>query len=507
MRFPRSSGILLHPTSLPGRYGIGDLGAEARRFADFLHSAGQRIWQVLPLNPTGFGDSPYQSFSAFAGNPLLISLEELRDRGYLSACDLEGTPDFPERAVEFSRVIPFRTGLLRKAAVYFFAHAEAEDRAQFERFCRENSAWLDDFAMFMAAKEAHGLRAWTEWEPGLAHRDPRPLDAWRDRLGREIEVHRYWQFEFDRQWRALKTYCGERGIRMMGDLPIYVAHDSADVWSHPELFHLDPSGRPTKQAGVPPDYFSATGQLWGNPIYRWERMRESGFPWWTERFRAALATFDVLRLDHFRGFEAYWEVDAGETTAMKGRWVKGPGAELFRHLAHQLGELPIVAENLGVITPEVEAIRHEFCYPGMALLQFAFGNDPQAPSFQPHNYPRNLVAYTGGHDNDTVEGWWRGGVGESTRSEEDVRREHAFAREYLGACDEPMHVVMVREVMRSVADTAIVPLQDVFGLGSEARMNTPATLGGNWCWRYSRDELTDEIATRLRRWAEIYGRL
>ncbi|MGH9522936.1 MAG: 4-alpha-glucanotransferase [Terriglobales bacterium] len=507
MRFPRSSGILLHPTSLPGRYGIGDLGAGARRFADFLHSAGQRIWQVLPLHPTGFGDSPYQCFSAFAGNPLLISLEELRDRGYLAPADLDDAPEFSADEVDFARVIPFRTVLLRKAPERFFACASEDDRREYERFCGVNSTWLDDFALFMAAKEAHGLRAWTEWEAGLAHREPTLLHAWRERLRGEIQVHRFWQFEFDRQWRALKGYCGERGIRIMGDLPIYVAHDSAEVWSHPELFHLDQDGRQLRQAGVPPDYFSATGQLWGNPIYRWDRMRESGYRWWTERFRAELAAFDILRLDHFRGFEAYWEVNAGETTAMNGRWVKGPGAELFRHLTRELGELPIVAENLGVITPEVEAIRAEFSYPGMALLQFAFGNDPQAPSFQPHNYPRNLVAYTGGHDNDTVEGWWTGGVGDSTRSEDDVRREHAVAREYLGCGDDPMHVVMVREVMRSVADTAIVPLQDVLGLGSEARMNTPATMGGNWRWRYSPNALTAQIAARLRRWAEIYGRL
>lgn len=507
MRFPRSSGILLHPTSLPGPYGIGELGAEARRFADFLHAAGQRIWQVLPLHPTGFGDSPYQSFSAFAGNPLLISLDELRERGYLPAAELERPLEFPASEVDFARVIPYRLGLLRKAADRFFANAGSSDRKVFDHFCQTNGYWLKDFALFMAVKEAHGLCSWTEWQSPIAHRDPSAIEEWSKRLRHEIDVHRYWQFEFERQWSDLKHYCAERGIRIMGDLPIYVARDSADVWANPELFHLDDRGRPTKQAGVPPDYFSATGQLWGNPIYRWERMRESGYRWWTARFKSALAMFDMVRLDHFRGFEAYWEVGAGETTAMHGRWVKGPGAELFRHLTRGIGELPIVAENLGVITPEVEAIRNEFSFPGMALLQFAFGTDPQAPSFQPHTYSRNLVAYTGGHDNDTVVGWWTGGVGDSTRSEEDVRREHAFAREYLGCEDEPIHHVMVRQVMRSVADTAIVPLQDLLGLGSAARMNTPATMGGNWRWRCAPNALSPDIAARVRRWAQIYGRL
>lgn len=506
MRFARSSGILLHPSSLPGPYGIGDFGHEARRFAGFLHDAGQRIWQVLPLNPTGYGDSPYQSFSAFAGNPLLISLDELRDCGYLLRVDLEHSPQFPEDAVDFERVIPFRLALLRKAATSFFGSRNAA-RDEFESFCTANSEWLDDFSLFMALKEAHELRPWTEWPPALAHREPAELERWRNNLATQIDAHRFWQFEFDRQWRALKSYCAERGMRIMGDLPIYLAHDSADVWAHPELFYLDESGRPAKQAGVPPDYFSTTGQLWGNPIYRWDRMRESGYAWWTRRFRAALAMFEIVRLDHFRGFEAYWEVGAKETTAANGRWVKGPGAELFRHLTRALGNLPIVAENLGVITPEVEAIREEFEFPGMALLQFAFGNDPQAPSFQPHNYPRNLVAYTGGHDNDTVVGWWTGGVGDSTRSVDDVLREHAFAREYLGFENQPIHWVMIRQVLRSVADTAIVPVQDVLGLGSEARMNVPATLGGNWRWRLRPGALAPEIAARLRRMTEMYGRL
>jgi 4-alpha-glucanotransferase len=507
MSFSRSSGILLHPTSLPGRYGIGDLGSEARQFADFLQAAGQSIWQVLPVNPTGYGDSPYQSFSAFAGNPLLISLEDLCNRGYLTAAELDAAPAFPDGEVDYAHVIPFRLGLLRKAADRFFNGASPDDRALYDDFLRNNAHWLDDFALFMAAKNAHNLVSWTEWDPALARREPAALKHWRERLAPDIAAQQYWQFEFHRQWTALQAYCHARAIRIMGDVPIYVAHDSADVWSHPDLFYLDENGRPTRQAGVPPDYFSATGQLWGNPIYRWDRIREAGYAWWISRFRAALRLFDMFRLDHFRGFEAYWEVPATDATAMNGRWIKGPGAELFRVLTRELGNLPIVAENLGVITPEVEAIRHEFGFPGMAILQFAFGNDPQGPSFRPHNYPRNLAAYTGVHDNDTVVGWWTGGIGDSTRSVEDVKKEHAFARAYLGFENEPIHWVMIRQVMRSVADLAFAPLQDVLGLGSEARMNVPGRPSGNWRWRYLPGALKTEHAARLREYSTMYSRL
>jgi 4-alpha-glucanotransferase len=507
MPFPRSSGILLHPTSLPGRFGIGDLGEEARHFADFLHAAGQSIWQVLPVNPTGYGDSPYQSFSAFAGNPLLISLEELRLRGYLTDSDFAHAPAFPAVEVDFARVIPFRLELLVAAAGRFSSSAVPDDRALYDNFIASNAYWLDDFALFMAAKSAHNLVAWTEWDPALAQREPGAMDAWRQRLASQINAQKYWQFEFHRQWCALQAYCHARGIRIMGDVPIYVAHDSADVWAHPEMFYLDENGGPTQQAGVPPDYFSATGQLWGNPIYRWDRLRENGYQWWIDRFRAALAIFDMVRLDHFRGFEAYWEVPAGETTAMNGRWIKGPGADLFRVLTRTLGDLPIVAENLGVITPEVEAIRNEFGFPGMAILQFAFGNDPQGPSFRPHNYIRNLAAYTGVHDNDTVVGWWTGGIGDSTRTADDVKKEHDFARTYLGFEDEPIHWVMIRQVMRSVADIAVVPLQDVLGLGSEARMNVPGRPSGNWRWRYVADTLKPDLSERLRRYSMMYSRL
>jgi 4-alpha-glucanotransferase len=454
---------LLHPTSLPGPHGIGDLGPEAYRFVDWLASEGQRIWQVLPVGPVGYGESPYASFSAFAGNPLLIHVE-----------DAGAAPAFAEDRVEFERVVPWKMDALRRA----WRRAGAGEKGP---------AWLDVFARFMGLKTANGGVSWKEWDPNV-EADPD-----------EIEFQRFLQTEFTRQWCALKRYANDRGIRIMGDVPIYVAMDSADVWAQPELFRFD------VVSGVPPDYFSATGQLWGNPIYRWDRMEAEGYSWWVERMRTALETFDFVRMDHFRGFEAYWEVPASEETAEHGRWVKGPGARLFRALERGLGPLPIVAENLGVITPEVEAIREEFGFPGMAVLQFAFGRDPQGPSFQPHNYPRHLAAYTGTHDNDTVMGWWRSEGGDSIRTADDIAREKAKATAYLGAGDAPMNLVMIRELMRSVADTVVFPMQDVLGLGSEARMNTPSVASGNWRWRMTRAQW--EGAPGLREMAELYGRV
>jgi 4-alpha-glucanotransferase len=493
MRFPRSSGILLHPTSLPGPFGIGDLGKEARHFADFLAASGQTLWQVLPLGPTGYGDSPYQCFSSIAGNPLLISLEML---GRFDA------PKFPEDRVEFERVIPWKMAELEKAAREVVLPGKA-----FEEFCETQSWWLDDFALFMALKERDPSQIWTAWEADIRSREPRAMAYWRGTLRESIETQKFLQFVFFSQWKALRAYCRERGIRVMGDLPIYVAHDSADVWANPEFFQLNEDGSPKVVAGVPPDYFSATGQLWGNPIYAWDVLEESGFEWWLKRFRAVLDMVDLVRLDHFRGFEAYWEVPFPATTAEHGRWVKGPGSSLFHAAEARLGELPLVAENLGVITPEVEAIRHEFGFPGMSILQFAFGNDPQGPSFRPHNYPREIVAYTGTHDCDTAMGWWTGGgKGDSTRTAEDIQREREVARRYLNTDGAGMNWVMIRALLASVADTVLVPLQDVFGLGNEARMNLPATASGNWRWRFTRDMLTDDAAHRLRELVELYDR-
>ena len=510
MRFPRCSGILLHITSLPGRFGIGDLGPCAYEFADFLFSAGQKLWQVLPLNPTGYGDSPYQCFSAFAGNPLFLSLERLRDQGLLQSSDLNLAQSlaFPEDFVDYRPVIAFRMAALRRAAQVFFADGSHADRAAFDRFCESANPWLDNYALFMACKDAHHGTMWPLWDAQIRKRDAQAVSEWSRKPAPELKAYKYWQFEFFQQWEHLKIYCQQRGIRFMGDVPIYVAHDSADVWAHPDLFYLDDQGRPTVVSGVPPDYFSSTGQLWGNPIYRWDLLAASGFKWWIERFRAALALFDMVRLDHFRGFESYWEVPAGETTALHGRWVKGPGEEFLSAMQNVFGELPMVAENLGVITPPVEELRQQFGLPGMSLLQFAFGTDPQGPSFRPHNYSRDLVAYTGGHDNDTTVGWWlSSGAGDSTRTPEEVRKEHDFARAYLNLRDDSeINWVMIRAVLASVAEVAILPMQDVLGLGSAARMNLPGTVSGNWKWRYRPGALSSELSARLRSLVTLYDR-
>lgn len=505
MRFPRRSGILLHPTSFPGPHGVGDLGHDAFQFLGSLTEAGQKLWQVLPLNPTGYGDSPFQCFSSVAGNPILISLDRLAEEGILSAHDLATRPEFPPDQVDFGAALAFKMPLLTQAAQTFLgARGPQQD---FEDFCRTHAGWLDDFALFVAAKNVHGGVAWTQWDPAISRRDPAAIQQWSQRLANDIAVIKFWQFEFFRQWQALREHAHAQGIQIIGDIPIYVAHDSADVWANREFFCLDAQGNPTSVAGVPPDYFSATGQLWGNPIYDWERLKACGYRWWIERFRSALHLYDILRIDHFRGFEAYWEVPARDQTAEHGRWIKGPGAELFSVLQNELGELPIIAENLGVITPEVEHIRRQFGFPGMAILQFAFGNDPQGPSFRPHNYERNLVAYTGTHDNDTVVGWWNSKPGAgSIRTADDIRKEHAFAREYLGFTDEAINWVLIRGVLSSVADTAIIPMQDVLGLGSEARMNLPGSPSGNWRWRMRPHEFTPQIAARLRRMNEVYDR-
>jgi 4-alpha-glucanotransferase len=506
MRFPRASGILLHPTSLPGPFGIGELGPAAGRFVDFLAGAGQRLWQVLPLSPTGFGDSPYQCFSAFAGNPLLISLEQLVLEGLLSASDLDPLPDFPKQSVDYGRVIHFKLPLLKRSFEAFTngASARAED---FEDFCQTNKGWLTDYALFMAIKQTYHGKVWTEWDRSIALREPEAVRHWSVVLKAEIEAQKYFQYQFFRQWEALRRHALQCGVSILGDLPIYVAHDSADVWAHPEMFYLDDTGNPALVAGVPPDYFSATGQLWGNPLYRWDKMAASGYRWWVERFRTVLSLVDRVRLDHFRGFEAYWEIPAAEPTAIRGQWVQGPGATLFEELQGALGELPIVAENLGVITPEVEAIRERFGYPGMSILQFAFGRDPQGPSFQPHNYSRNLVAYTGTHDNDTTVGWFTSrGTDDSTRTLREIDEERRFACDYLGTNGREIHWVFIRTLLASVADSVIVPLQDLLGLGSEARLNRPSTATGNWCWRYTQEELTLDLQQRLKRMTVMYGR-
>lgn len=506
MNFGRTSGILLHPTSLPGRFGIGDLGREAYCFVDWLAGARQRVWQVLPLGPTGYGDSPYQSFSTFAGNPLLISPQRLHEDGLLAARTLAECPAFPADKVDFGPVIQWKRAVHLEAATAFFADAAHDDRADFERFCVENDWWLSDYSLYMAAKEAHGWLPWNRWDPALVRRDHDALHEWGTRLAEPIRVLKFVQYQFFKQWTALKRYANDLGIRIFGDIPIYVAHDSADVWGHPHLYQLDADGSPEVVAGVPPDYFSATGQLWGNPIYRWDVHQQSGFAWWIDRIRATLRLVDIIRIDHFRGFESYWEVPATESTAVNGRWVLGPGDALFHSLRGALGEPPIVAENLGIITDEVENLRRRHEIPGMAVLQFAFGPDAEHSGLLPYKWTHDTVAYTGTADNDTTIGWWKARGG-TTLDGDVIKQCRAYAKRYLNTTGRDIHWVCIRAVMASVADTAIFPLQDVLGLDSDARMNLPGSFGGNnWRWRYTESQLADAPADQLRDLTDVYGR-
>jgi len=503
MKFPRRSGVLMHPTSLPGRYGIGDLGDDAIQFVDFLVSAGQSYWQVLPLSPTGYGDSPYQGLSAFAGNPMLISPQRLLEAGHLRREDLDALPHFPKDKVDFGAVIYHKTRLLDRAFANFQAYAPQSQRQVFDRFCQEQAGWLDEYALFMALKVAHDLRPWHEWDPGAAMREPEDLDRWRATLAEPILCQKYLQWQFFDQWLALKTYANERGIRIIGDIPIFVALDSADVWANPYLFHFDENLQPTVVSGVPPDYFSETGQLWGHPLYRWDVMARKGYAWWIDRFRMAFTQADVVRIDHFRGFYNYWEVPAEEETAVIGRWLMGPGADLFRAVTAALGEVSIIAEDLGDFDDEsragVDALQAEFGYPGMKVLQFAFSGGPDDP-FLPHNYTTpDWVVYTGTHDNDTTVGWYQA---TSTEDERD------YARKYVGSDASDLAWDLIRLGWASVARTAMTTVQDLLSLGHDSRMNTPSTMGPpNWCWRLRPGALTDDIAERLRELTAIYGRL
>ncbi|MSP11858.1 MAG: 4-alpha-glucanotransferase [Chloroflexi bacterium] len=495
MEFPRAAGMLLHPTSFPGRYGIGELGNAAHKFVDYLVASGLKLWQVLPLGPTGYGDSPYQSFSAFAGNPLLISSERLAEDGWLDPADLEIAPHFPEDRVDFGPVIAWKQDLLRRAYQYFKERATAGDREALGDFVVQNHAWLDDYALFMALKYHHGGAVWNTWEPSIAHHEAAARRTWAFKLQDVVATHQFLQWQFYRQWTQLKDYANSQGIQIVGDIPIFVAYDSADVWARPDLFYLDPDGQPLFVAGVPPDYFSTTGQLWGNPLYRWDRLRADGYEWWVQRFRQIFTVVDIVRIDHFRGFEAYWEVPAGMPTAEVGRWVKGPGSELFTALRDRLGELPILAEDLGVITPEVEALRDAFGFPGMRILQFAFSTDA-TDRFLPHNYVSNTVVYTGSHDNDTVLGWY----------EKAPTAEQDYARRYLNSNGYDISWAMARCAIASVANQAIIPLQDYLGLGSAVRMNTPAVAGGNWGWRYREADLSPDLSARILDLVNTFGR-
>ncbi len=506
MNFPRSSGILLHPTSLPGPFGIGDLGAQAYAFADSLVAGEQSLWQVLPLGPTGYGDSPYACYSAFAGNTLLISPEKLVEDKLLVGEDLAVVATGPEERVHFKAVHNLKDSILRKAFARFSQNPDSSLRTAFEEFRHRNLSWLDDYALFRALKDAHGGVAWNEWDAIYVRREPAALASAVERLSDQIEAQKFYQFLFFRQWFALKAHCNERGIKFVGDIPIFVAHDSADVWTNPDQFKLNQNGTPIVVAGVPPDYFSATGQLWGNPLYNWDHMLADGFKWWIKRVDSTLKVVDIVRVDHFRGFAACWEIPGGDKTAERGRWVEAPGKNLFTAIRAALGELPIIAEDLGVITPDVVALRDGFGFPGMRILQFAFGGDTKTIDL-PHNYERNVVAYTGTHDNDTTVGWFSSVPGGgSTRTAEQIERERTFCLNYLNTAGKEIHWDFIRGVLSSVANTAVVPLQDLLGLGTEARMNLPNSTEGNWSWRFREGALTAHIADRLGEMTALYGR-
>ena len=480
MNFPRASGILLHPTSLPGRFGIGDLGAEAYRFADFLFTSGQSLWQTLPLGPTDEGGSPYSCRSAFAGNTLLISPEKLVEDGLLEKSELDDVAQHETGRVDFDQARKTKNAFLKKAFERFQANDNAL-RESFESFGQRNASWLDDYALFQALKKANGGAGWVEWDQPLGMREPEALSRARLELHEEIEAQKFFQYLFFKQWQALKAFCNQHGIRIIGDMPIFVAHDSAEVWTHRDQFKLDEHGHPTVVSGVPPDYFSDTGQFWGNPLYKWDFMREDGFAWWIERLRASFQLFDLVRLDHFRGFAACWEIPADETTAQNGEWVETPGRELFTAVRKALGEVAIIAEDLGLITPDVVELRKEFGLPGMRVLQFAFNGEEDNVNL-PENFERDVVAYTGTHDNDTTVGWFNQ-LSEMNTTDAGKTREACLT--YLQSEGREINWDFIRAVLASVADTAIIPLQDVLGLGSEARMNTPNTTSDNWSWRYA----------------------
>jgi 4-alpha-glucanotransferase len=497
MTLPRRSGILLHPTSLPGPHGSGDFGPAAYHFIDWLVAAGQRVWQVLPLTPIGPGNSPYASVSAFAGSPLLVALEPLIDKGWIDAAAAATGSSLPAGHVDFERAVPWRMARLREAAVRFERQAGSDDRAAFAAFSAAEAHWLDDYALFMALDGYHRQQAiwsWTEWDPGYARRDPAALAAARTQWREEIDFWRFVQWCFVTQWRALKRYANQRDVQIAGDLPIFVAHHSADCWARPDLFLLNAEGEPRVVAGVPPDYFSATGQRWGNPLYDWPAMQREGFAWWVARLRHELARADVVRIDHFRGFAAYWEIPAACPTAVEGRWVPAPGVALFDALKTALGRLPVIAEDLGVITPDVEALRDRCGFPGMKILQFAFGGDA-THAFLPHNYPAHCVAYSGTHDNDTAQGWYEAAPGHERRC----------AEVYLDTDGADIHWAMIRAICGSVAELAVYPMQDVLGLGTEHRMNTPGRLDC-WTWRFGWRQVGAAPAQRLAAMSAAFGR-
>lgn len=499
MRLTRSSGILCHPSSLPGRFGIGDIGPSSESFLEFLDETGQRWWQMLPVGPTGGGNSPYQSYSSFAGNPALISPELLVAEGWLDRAELDDYPVLPDDRVEFETVARHKTRLLELAFRRF-----NPGEASFNDFVWSNASWLDDYALFMAIKRAYDGRAWSDWPWELRRRDAAAIGAARAEYSESIQYYQFEQYLFARQFNALRSKCHARSIGLIGDVPIFVDLDSADVWSRPDLFYLDEAGRPTVVAGVPPDYFSVTGQLWGNPLYRWDVHAEDGFSWWIARMRAATLRFDLVRLDHFRGFEGYWEIPVGSLTAETGRWAKGPGIAFLEALRSGLGSLPLIAEDLGDITAEVLALRDRFDLPGMRVFQFGFDSDPRTSPHLPHNYVNHCVAFSGTHDNDTSLGWYltSGIIGDPTTLSPRQR----FLLDYLRSEGRDLHWDIIRSVEASVADTVIIPLQDILGISHEGRMNVPGKPDGNWSWRMRPGVLDDECRHRLSTYTAVFGR-
>lgn len=488
----RGCGVLLHPTSLPGPGGIGSLGKDARRFVDLLAAMGMSYWQVLPLTPPACGNSPYSAFSAFAGNPLLIDLDQITVDGDLPVISYEDSLN--DTCVDFEAVFEKKMTLLKTAGTRFLANEAAPCKQEFWDFCN-TTPWLHDYALFMALKRRYKGRSWEKWPDGMALLTPEKYEKASVELGPEIGIKKYIQWQFFRQWRKLRSYAAGKGIAIIGDIPIFVGYDSADVWSHRELFLLDSKGKPTVVAGVPPDYFSATGQLWGNPLYDWEMMGRQKYAWWIDRFRSMFELFDIIRVDHFRGFEAAWHVPVGEKTAINGTWIKAPGVILFDAIFAALGKLPVIAEDLGVITPEVVVLRDRYDFPGMKIVQFAFDSGPTNP-YLPHNHQKNSVVYTGTHDNDTTTGWYD--------SLSDTQRSRV--RRYMGSRGDDTVECILRTVLMSVADTAIVPLQDLIRLGSEARMNVPGTAFGNWGWRFTWNMVARDLAGHVRDQIECYGR-
>lgn len=486
MRFPRSSGTLVHPTSFPSSYGIGDLGHDAKQFIDFLQETGQTIWQVLPLSPTGYGNSPYASYSAFAGNPYLISPDILVEKALITSEDAEKAKLPSTTKTEYERVFEKKDRLFEIASKNFYSSKTAEDESNLERFQEANKEWLPDYCLFMACSKEHNQEPWNLWEPELAQRKSKAIKKFAKEHQREIDYQTWLQFEFFNQWNNLKAYANDRNVRVVGDIPIFVDHNSADVWANPKYFEVDKQGNRQLVAGVPPDYFSKTGQLWGNPLYKWDTLKKDGYSWWINRFEQMFGLFDAIRVDHFRGFDEYWTVSAEEKTAENGEWRPGPAHDLFETIREKLGDLPIIAEDLGVMTPGVEKLRDDFEFPGMRILQFAFGSDA-GNSYLPHNFNQNCVVYTGTHDNDTTLGWYH--------SAPEVEKHRA--REYTRSDGSEIQWELIRYGMLSVADQAIFPLQDFMNLGEEHRMNIPGTAKGNWEWRFTHEMLQNIDTERI----------